>query len=177
MKLISKIEDYIQNIKSNPLYNPTDNIVRDDIIQIMHDYYDGNLLQSFLVIEQLNKEKLQKEKDLLYQGLEDGMHQLTSVCKHLLEDKTSRKARDYAKFFFVEDNLAFIIRITKAYFPNGECAYTSSNGRWFFNTFKELLIKYKDKYLKGGIYHDWAVHNEHIDYINLVLSKTLESES
>lgn len=176
MKLINKIENYIQNIKSNPFYSLTDNDVRHNIIQILHDHYDGNLLSSFLEIEQLNKEKLQKEKDLLYFGLEDAMHNLSSVSRHLLEDSTSRQAKNYAKVLFTEDNLAYIIRIAKAYFPKGTCEGASINGKWFFNTFKDLLIKHKDKYLKGGDSYNWVCNFEHIDYINLVLSKTIKND-
>ena len=175
MNLIDKIENCIQNIKSNPFYNPTDNNIRNDIIQILHDHYDGNLLNSFLVIEQLNKVKLQKEKDLLYRGLEDGMHNLTSVCKSLLEDKTSKQAKEFAKTFFVENNLAYIINIAKGYFPKGHSKGASTNGKWFFDAFKALLIKHKDKYLKGGSSYDWACRFEHINYINLVLENAKNS--
>ena len=73
--------------------------------------------------------------------------------------------------YFTEDNLAFIINIARAYFSNGNCTGSSENGRWFFETFKSLLIKYKDKYLKGGSSYDWACSFGHIDYIKLVLNE------
>jgi hypothetical protein len=167
MNLLEKIEEYIEKAK---LLDHKDNMVRNEIIQIMHDHYEGDLLQSFLYIDQLNKKRLKKERQILYGGLEDGMHELSSISKKIMEGDI-KKAKQEINLYFTSDNIAFLIRIAIAYFPKGEYQSCSLIGRWFFDSFKSMLQEHKGRYLEGGDSFEWAKHHGYFDYIKLILSK------
>ncbi len=129
------------------------------------------MLPLFLRIQQLEVDRVKEEKLVLYRGLEESMHNSVSLGKHLLEDKTSRQAKDYAKFLFesFEGNIAMLINTMKAYFPKGVSDGASNNGKWFYDKFVELLKANKDKYLPNGDSYNWVQMFKHEEYINLIL--------
>lgn len=166
MKLIDELQEFINKYKKNPFIE----LKVSDIVEFLYKREKGNLLQIFLYIDKLSKENIKKELNLSYQGLQDGIHNMTSLAKYLLEDKTSKQAKGLAKFLFLDDNIAFTINIMKAYFPDGKVNRASNNGRWFYTKFVNMIKKNKEKYLKGGDSYNWAKSYNHINYINLILS-------
>lgn len=157
----------LEKILNNPFL--TDNGVESEVLKLIYSKNKENTLNLFLKIQELDKKRIEEENMILYRGLEDGMHSLTSVCKHLLEEKTSRKAKDYAKILFKEVNIAYLINICKAYFPEGNSKGASNNGKWFFEKFKEMVINNKEKYLEGGDSYKWVQMQGHESYINKIL--------
>jgi len=170
MKLLNKLQETINRLVELDQFGVlSDSEVNREVIKLIYKHTEGNLLPLILEVDNLNKEKSKEKELLLYQATEQGMHDFSCISKHVLEDINIRQARKYTKVFLEEDNLAYIIYIVKAYFPNGNAEGASNNGRWFFNKFKDMLVKHKDKYLEGGSSYDWACNYNHIDYIKLVL--------
>lgn len=153
----------------------TEEQVARELVNIIYEYYQENLLTLILQIQQMDIDRIKREKMILYRGLEDGMHGMSILSEYLLEENTSRQAKDSAKFYFEPDdgNIAMLINIAKAYFPNGTSEGASKSGKWFFDKFVSLLKNNKEKYLEGGDSYDWAKSLNHCDYIDLVLKKNL----
>lgn len=172
MKLIDKLKEELDRLEEiGQLINISDGTITSSIINILYNHYQGNLFKIVMEIDNSAKEKAKEKELILYKGVEDGMHNFSSLAHHILEDTNIRKARRFAKFFLEEDNIAMTINIMKAYFPGGTCKGASTNGQWFFNKFKEMLTKNKDKYLEGGNSYDWACNYKHIDYIRKLLKE------
>lgn len=172
--LFNLLNDLLINMKSDIFYDTGDDKkVFNDIINLLYYHSNGDLLPAFMLIDKLKKQDHKNEINEMYQGLEDGMHSMAMLSKHLIEDKTSRKAKEFANFYFDETdgNIAYLINIAKSYFKNGTSDGCSNNGIWWFDNFVKILKKHKDKYLKGGASYDWACNYKHIDYIKLVLEK------
>ena len=146
------------------------------LINLIHSKYKDKMLPLFLRIQQLEVDRIKEEKLVLYKGVEESMHNTSSLAKHLLEDKTSKQAKDFAKYLFenFEGNIAMLINTMKSYFPNGTSEGTSNNGKWFYDKFVELLTKNKTKYLPGGSSYDWVQMFNHEEYINLILKENLQ---
>lgn len=170
MKLLNKLQETINRlVELDKFVGLSDTEVNKEVIKLIYEHTNGNLLPLILEVDNLNKEKFKEKELLLYQATEQGMHNFSSISQHVLGDTNIRQAREFTKYFLEEDNLAHTIYIVKAYFPNGNAEGASNNGQWFFNKFKDILIKHKDKYLEGGSSYDWACNYKHIDYIKLVL--------
>ena len=174
MNLIDKLKNLINNMESNLLFDTSDNsLVLKEMVNVLFNHTDGNLLTFFMIIDKLSKDKRQKELNEMYQGLQDGMHSQAMLSRHLLEDKTSKQAKDFAKFYFnyKDGDIASLINIAKAYFKDGTANGASNSGHWWFEQFVKILKSNKDKYLEKGSSYKWACNYNHIDYIKLVLSK------
>lgn len=157
-------------IKLIDLGLPEDKVI-DSLIELVHDIYKDRMLVLFLKINELDKKDIKAQNLLFYRGLEDGMHGMTFLGSHLLEDKTSKQAKSFAKDQFEGNNLAHIIYICRAYFPKGTSEGASNNGKWFFDKFLSILKENKDRYLEGGDSYDWTIMFNHKDYIDLVIKE------
>lgn len=147
----------------------TEEILIEEMLNIVYSYHKKNTLKLFLQIQELEKKRIQEENNLLYRGLQDAMHLGAHGARELLENKTSKQAKDYFKCVFKSKNIAYVINICKAYFPNGTSEGASNNGKWFFEQFVTILKENKDRYLEGGKSYEWAKIFDHLNYINLVL--------
>lgn len=142
-----------------------------ELMNIIYDEYKGKTLKLFLEIQDLDNKKKEDKLTEYYLGTEESMNMSCHIARSLLEEKTSRQAKDIAKYLFNGDNIASLITICKVYFSTGDCTGASNNGRWFFNKFKDMLISNKEKYSLGGDSRNWADNFNHSKYIDLVLSK------
>lgn len=170
MELIDKLKELIYKFESIYVGGKL-NV--EDVIELLYKHTDGDLLPHFMIIDKLRKEEQKKEDFIKYQAIQDGMHQVSTLSRYLLEEKTARQARDIAKYYFKREdgNVSSLINIAKAYFKDGTSKGCSLNGVWWFNQFVTLLNKNKCKYLEGGISHEWAKDFGHLEYIKLVLEK------
>lgn len=170
---IDKFKDIAERIVLlSRMGTPHDSLIK-ELIEYLYEESEGRLLQYILVIDDIKRAESQKEKDILYGGLEDAMHGMTHYSGILKEAKQPlREIRDYDKFLFdnSDGNIAFLIRIARAYFPDGTYGNASANGVLFFNQFRDLLRKHKDKYLDGDS-TNWAKQHGYYDYIKQVLDK------
>lgn len=147
----------------------SEEVVYQKLVEIIHTRYKKDMLTLFLQIQELDKLDMQKKLQTMYLGLQDGMHNSAILAKLLLESKTSRAAKEAAAYYFKSDNIASLINIMKAYFPNGKADGCSNAGRWFYDSFVEQLMLHKHKYLEGGSSYNWVTMYGHEDYINLIL--------
>ena len=150
---------------------PNEEMLMRELVGIVYNEYKENTLKLFLEISELDKERLRKEKQILYKGLEDGMHNLSAISSNLLECKTSKQAKNFASHIFESSNPAMIINICKAYFPNAEPGNASGSGAWVFEKFKNIVLNNKEDFQEGGKSYDWAEIYNHSDYINLIIEK------
>ena len=151
---------------------PHDSLIK-ELIEYLYEESEGRLLQYILLIDDIKRAESQKEKEILYGGLEDAMHGMTHYSGILKESKQPLKEiKNYDKFLYdnSDGNIAFLIRIARAYFPDGTYGHASNNGVLFFNQFRDLLRKNKDKYIDGES-TEWAKQFGYYDYIKLVLGK------
>ncbi len=128
-----------------------------------------NTLKLFLEIQDRDKKRIKEENQKLYMGIESAMHNFAGVSKYLMEGKNSRKAKEYLKMILSEKNIAYLINICKAYFPNGTSKGASNLGKWFFEQFTNMIKEHGHLYLEGGEDHKWAKRFDHVDYIKLVI--------
>lgn len=174
MRLLDKLEDKIARIKASEVFHKTtDEEVLTEIIKELYGHSKGDLLPAFIAIDKLAKEEAKAERQLMYRGVEDMIGNFSMVSMHLLEGKTSRQAKDRVKYLTLneEGNIAHMIAAMKAYFPDGKVNGASNAGTWYFNKFKDLLLKNKSKYLKGGSSYNWAIDYEHFEYIKLFIDE------
>jgi len=153
----------------------SDSQIESELLNIIYERKKENMMTVFLQIQDLDKKRVQQENNLLYRGLEDGMHSLAGLSRELLDGKTKAKALSYYKMVFEDGNIAHLIGVCKAYFPSGKSDGASNNGVWFFKKFTELLVKNKEEYMKGGSSFRWTEMYKHAEYISLVL-KNLEEK-
>lgn len=148
-----------------------DSVMLKLLVEFLYDESEGRLLEYFTMIDDIRKAKLQEEKNILYQGLQDAMHSMSHMSSLVDENKT-KELKALNKLFFdpTDGNIAFLINITKAYFPDGTYGHAAQSGVDFFNKFRALLRKNKDQYLTGDSMN-WAKRLGHYNYIKLVLDK------
>ena len=163
----NKLEIWLSALKIGLV---TEAQVLEEIVQFVYDRYKENTLTLFLQIQELDKKSKDKEYLFLYQGLQDAVHGMSGLARDIIENKTKMQVNERVKFYFKEDNIAMLIQICKAYFPSGNCNGASTSGKWFFEKFKEILIRHKSKYIKGGDSYQWTINMGHNDYIDLVLN-------
>ena len=167
----------IKQILSEALKNP---FLNDDagweryLLELIYERNKENTMNLFLRISELDKKRLREEKMVLYHGLENGMHSFVHLSRLLMEEKTSRQAKDMLKHVFEGSDLTYILPICKAYFPDAKLHNASNNGRWFLNKFRDLVQRNKADFEEGGKSYDWAKINKHLDYIKLVLENINE---
>jgi hypothetical protein len=137
---------------------------------------EGRLLEYFTMIDDIRKEKLREEKMILYHGLEDAMHSMSHYADSVDEGEM-KELKSINKLYFdpTDGNIAFLINIAKAYFPNGTYDNAAISGVNFFNRFRKLLRAHKDEYLNGKS-SQWAKTQGHYDYIKLVLDKDSDNK-
>lgn len=145
----------------------TDKQLESALINLIYEKNKDNTLNLFLRIQELDKERIQKENNRLYRGLESGMHMFSSLSRSFLESKS--EASSYLKEALDGDNISHLIIVCKSYFPKGKSDGASNNGKWFFSKFTDMLVKHRKKYEDGGEYYSWAKNQGHTEYINLVL--------
>lgn len=166
---ISKLKEKIEEVELLNNLGTSDEEQTMVLAKFLYEESGGNLLQLILIIDAIKKDEYKKRELLLYRGLESAMHSFSRYSQNLEENKELNTLFDL--YFGKEDgNIAFLIDIAKAYFPDGTYGGCSESGVYFFNKFKELLGKNKDKYLSGDC-AEWAKSFGHYDYIKMVLEK------
>jgi len=166
---IIKLKNLVNKLAFAETLGASDNELISELVEFLYDESGGNLLSYFMIIDKLNKEKVKKENMILYRGLEDAMH-MSSAFSKLIEENNIKKLKNYFEIYFEpnDGNIAFIINIMKAYFPDGKSQGASSSGHYFFEKGKELILKHKDKYLNGDS-SEWAKSQNHYDYIKMFI--------
>jgi hypothetical protein len=168
---IDKFREITQQIEFLKLTGAPDSVMIRILVEFLYDESQGKLIEYFAMIDDIRKEKLKEEKNVLYQGLQDAMHSMSHMSD-TIEEGDIKTLKTLNKLFFdpTDGNIAFLINIAKAYFPDGTYEHAATSGVNFFNKFRALLRKHKDKYLTGDS-KDWAIQQGHYDYIKLVLEK------
>jgi hypothetical protein len=168
---IEKFREIAQQIESLKYMGAPDSTMVKILIEFLYDESEGRLLEYFTMIDDIRKEKLHEEKLILYNGLQDVMHSMFHMSD-TIDEGNMKKLKLINKLFFnpTDGNIAFLINIAKAYFPDGTYGHAANSGINFFNKFRKLLREHKDQYLDGES-TDWAKQHGHYDYIKLVLEK------
>jgi len=162
------IKQELINLVNSPFYGESEYVSA--LIGIVYRKHQGDTLKLFLKIQEMDRLRIAEENQLLYRGLEDGMHMFSQIAQALEENRDSRKAKNYLTMVLSGNPSPYaLINICKAYFKTGNAEGASDAGRWFFNEFKKIIEETKEKYQEGGSNYDWAKRCDHLDYINLVL--------
>lgn len=169
-KLIDLLKEEINNIEAfSNFCNVSESEVLNKILKLLYDYNNGNLIPMILFIDKLQKEEQENKNRILYGGLEDAMHNFSSLSNKL-ENNKIKDAKESFNFYLNGDNIAMVIRIAMGYFPKGNLNGASENDKWFFNKFKNMLMLNKEKYLNGDS-TDWAKQHGYYEYIKLVIDQ------
>jgi len=136
------------------------------ILEFLYKESKSSLREMLLSIDEMERVKREKERNILYQGLQDAMHGMIALSEGI-ENRKGKRVND---FYFHDSSISFLIQIMKAYFPTGKADGASQHGHLFFNKFVSLLKETKAEYLPDGKSYNWAVRNDYLEYINLVLS-------
>ena len=173
---IDRFKEIANHIVFLNLTGASDSAMIRELVEFLYDESNGRLLEYFTMVDDIRKTKLQEEKQILYNGLQDAMHSMSHMSSLIDENKT-RDLKALNKLFFdpTDGNIAFLINIAKAYFPDGTYGHASNSGVDFFNKFRALLRKHKDQYLTGDSV-GWAKMHGHYDYIKLVPEKDPDNE-
>ena len=168
---IGKLKDVVLNIEFLKECGSSDSTMLKLLVEYLYDESNGKLLEYFTMIDDIRKERLQEEKLILQMGLQDAMHSMSHMSS-LIDENRTKDLKGLNKLLFdpTDGNIAFLINIAKAYFPDGTYGHAAQSGVEFFNKFRKLLRTHKDKYLTGDS-KDWAKMHKHYDYIKLVLEK------
>ena len=171
---IEKLKSVVKQIELGKYVGAPNSALIKLLVEFLYDESNGQLLEYFTLIDDIRKEKLREEKMILYRGLEDAMHSMSHLSSKI-EEKDMKGLDAINKIYFhpKDGNIAFLINIAKAYFPDGTYGHAANSGVDFFNKFRALLRKHKDKYLTGDSM-EWAKNFGHYDYIKLVLEKDPE---
>ena len=166
---LDKLQQLVHQLGFAQHLGASDSELIQQLVEYLYNETGGDLIQFFVLIDKLNKDKMKKENMILYRGLEDAMHHFSFFSE---QSKKGNKIKPFVNFYFnnPEGNVAFIINIMKAYFPDGEVGGAANSGKYFFDKFKELLLKNKDKYLNGEN-TEWAKSQNHYDYIKMFIEK------
>lgn len=168
---IDKLKEVVAQIEFLRQCGSSDRGLIKLLVEYLYDESNGKLLDYFAMVDDIRKEELHKEKIILYHGLEDAMHSMSHLSNKIEEnDMKALKAVNNIYFHPTDGNIAFLINIAKAYFPDGTYGHAAASGVDFFNKFRVLLRKHKDQYLTGES-KEWAVRLGHYDYIKMVLEK------
>lgn len=173
-KLTEALQSALTTAEQNSYFvQNMDEYVISDIIKILYQHTQGNLMQYFLNIDQYTKDAMKLQIRSLKTGIQDSTHIASSLSRHLLEDKTSRTAKQTAAYLFESDDgqIAQLINTAKVLFPDGTSEHCSDNERWWFSKFVKTVIDHKHRYLHGGSSHEWAKTYHHLDYITLIITK------
>jgi hypothetical protein len=168
---IDKLKTIVSQIELLKHCGASDSPMIKLLIEYLYDESNGKLTEYFMTIDDIRKERAQEEKMILYHGLEDAMHSMSHMSE-LIDEDNMKDLKGINKLYFypTNGNIAFLINIAKAYFPDGTYGHASTSGVNFFNKFRNLLRKHKEQYLNGES-EDWAITHKHSDYIKLVLDK------
>jgi hypothetical protein len=171
---IDKLHEVVKKIEFLKYCGSSDSALIRTLVEYLYDESNGKLLEYFTMVDDIRKEQLHKEKMVLYHGLEDAMHSMSHFSSKIDEgDMVALKAVNQIYFDPTDGNIAFLINIAKAYFPDGTYGHAAQSGVEFFNKFRDLLRKHKDQYLTGDSM-EWAKRFGHYEYIKLVLDKDSE---
>jgi len=141
------------------------------IIDYVYSNKKENTLDLFLKIQELDRLRVKEENNLLYRGLEESMSNFGIIARHLVEDKTSRQAKDTTNHLCLGDNLASLIRSCMAFFPDGERGGTARSTGWILLKLVDILKNHKEKYIEGGINYSWSCMMGYDNYIALIIEK------
>lgn len=170
---VFKLTNVVETIRMMEKMGASDGEMIRELLEFLHEESNGKLLHHILILDDIKRSENEKEKEILRGGLEDAMHGMIHYSTILEDEKQPiKKMKLYDKLMFddFDGNIAFIVKIAMAYFPDGVYGPCSNNGVRFFNKFKQLLHKHKDKYLNGK-FTDWAKGHGYYDYLKLVIEK------
>jgi hypothetical protein len=172
---IDKLRNVVKEIESLKYFGASDATLTKTLVEFLYNETNGQLQSYFMMIDDIRKEQLREERNLIMHGLEDAMHAMSHLSGKI-DEKDMKALINVNKIYFdsADGNIAFIINIAKAYFPDGTYGHAAQSGVEFFNKFRALLRKHKDQYLTGSSM-DWAKRLGHYDYIKLVLEKDSEN--
>ncbi len=163
-------------IIQNPLLD--DSMIESKLMDMVYERNKGKTLQMFLKIQELDKQRIERELNLQMMAVSSGMHSLTHIIRLLTENKTSRKAKLFIEMLLNgEGGLSYIIDIGKAVFPKGKPTTHSNNGRWFFDKLEQQIVNNRESFKSGGDSYSWATNYNHLDFINLILENYDNKES
>jgi hypothetical protein len=147
-----------------------DSEILSNLVDILFDHHGSNTMPLFLRVQQRQLDAQAAERRMLLGGVEDAMHNFSSVAMGLVEEKGSKKAATTEVSRIIDgDNIAYTIRTCMAYFPSGTEGYASIAGKWFFLQFRDMLVKHRERYSSGGSSRSWANDMGYSAYIDLVL--------
>jgi hypothetical protein len=174
---IEKLKEVVGTIEYlSKVTDTSDSTLLKMLVEYLYDETKGEVFSYFLLIDGIQKEKLKEERNVIMHGLEDAMHAMSHFSGKIDEkDWKSLTAVNQIYFDPTDGNIAFLINIAKAYFPDGTYGHSAQSGVEFFNKFRKLLRSHKDRYLTGDS-KDWAIRCGHYDYIKLVLEKDSDNE-
>lgn len=149
-----------------------DGELRTALADLVYEAYGDNTMAVLLHIQERDRRKRDQRANELYRGAEFAMHSLAGVSQHLLEDKTSAKAKNQVAAELDGDNIAYMLPICRAIWPRGHAKNGSSEmGRWFFKKFRDMLVRNRAKYSEGGSSRNWANTVDYEAYIDIVLKE------
>lgn len=162
-------EKLIQIINNPFLKNDGD--YEEVLIKLLYDVNKENTMNLFLRIQELDRKRIAVELLEWKIAAESTMNNFVGVSKKLLENKTSKQAKKYLDFIFDDDEvIVHLIHFCKIYFKDGTSKGSSNNGQWYFDKFKDSLLRTKEKWLPDGVNHNWVLKHEHEEYIKLILA-------
>lgn len=161
----------LQSLSNLPKYMSDKDVVQ-AVLQLAHKYSGGDTVNMVVKLQQLENDKLKKERQIDMMAVQSGMHSTSSFLRRFDEGKP-KKAKLFADLYFDDDWLTYSIEICKSYFKEGISAGASPSGVWFFDKFKEVIFRMNDSgaFDKGGKNYNWKNNCGHSDYINLVIEK------
>jgi len=170
---MSLLQDTKQIISIAEYAGMSDVDLSDTLLRMLYSHSGGDILNYFMILQEEDRKAKNEELNMMYQGLQESMHNFVDLGKQLLENKTSKQAKSSAKLLLENEdgNIAHMINTMKSYFPNGTVGCASGYGKWFYNKFVIQLMKHKEKYLPNGESYDWVKLFEHEEYINLILKE------
>lgn len=166
----------MSNLRKNlisALQNPlmTDKELVKTLVGIVYNEHQDNTLNLFLQIQELDKKRIKAENQKLYLGLQDAVHNLSSYMS-CAEKRDWDKLLTIHEMYTDDGNLAHLIQICKAYFPEGNSKGASNSGKKFFDVFANLVKRYQNNYIpETGTSHNWAKQFDYLDYLKLVLTQ------
>ncbi len=144
----------------------SDGELAEELVKILHSHYGERMMDLFIQIKMQDDKKASELRKELTSALQTTGGIVGLTTQYLLEDKTSRRAKGVARFYFETENLAFILPYCKSLYPGGNGA-----GDWWYQKAVEILRKNKALYLPGGKSHSWATMFGYYDYILLLIEK------
>lgn len=146
-----------------------DEILNITLINEIYEYNKENTLKLFLKIQEFEHNRLKKENNKYYKATVESLNIHAHLSMLLLEEKTSRQAKNYVNYILNSDNIASIIDVCKVIFPKGNAIGHNKVQIWFFDKFVNMIKNNLCQYQKGGKSRKWADNFDHTEYIDKII--------